>query len=33
VGKGRDFSWQGAVDGLTINDTVYDFEESGVFER
>jgi hypothetical protein len=33
VGKGRDFSWQGAVDGLTINDTVFDFEESGVFEE
>jgi hypothetical protein len=33
VGKGRDFSWQGAVDGLTINQDVYDFEESGVFKR
>jgi hypothetical protein len=33
VGKGRDFAWQGAVDGLTINDDVFDFEESGVFVR
>ncbi len=33
VSKGRDNSWQGAVDGLKINDTVYDFEEMGVFER
>ena len=32
ITKGRDFSWQGAVDGLRINDTVYDFEETGVFE-
>lgn len=30
VGKGRDFIWVGAVDGLRINDTIYDFEESGV---
>jgi hypothetical protein len=33
ITKGRDFSWQGAVDGLRINNTVYDFEETGVFER
>jgi hypothetical protein len=33
VTKGRDFSWQGAVDGLTINDDVFDFEESGVSTR
>ena len=33
VGKGRDFSWQGAVDGLTINDKVFDFEESGVSDK
>jgi hypothetical protein len=31
VTKGRDFSWQGAVDGLRINDMLFDFEESGVF--
>lgn len=33
ITKGRDFAWQGAVDGLRINDTVYDFEETGVVER
>ena len=33
ITKGRDFSWQGAVDGLRINDTVYDFEEHGVVEH
>lgn len=33
VGKGRDYEWSGAVDGLRINDTVFDFEETGVFER
>ena len=33
VAKGRDAEWQGAVDGLRINDTVFDFEETGVFER
>ena len=32
ITKGRDNSWQGAVDGLRINGTVYDFEETGVFE-
>ncbi len=31
VGKGRDYFWSGAVDGLRINDTVFDFEERGVF--
>ena len=30
VTKGRDFAWQGAVDGLRINATVYDFEPLGV---
>lgn len=30
VTKGRDFAFQGAVDGLRINDTVLDFEEDGV---
>lgn len=33
VGKGRDFAWAGAVDGLRINDTIYDFEPFGVIER
>jgi hypothetical protein len=30
VGKGRDYAWQGAVDGLRINSTIYDFEPLGV---
>ena len=30
VSKGRDFAWQGAVDGLRINSQVFDFEASGV---
>ncbi|WP_256917740.1 hypothetical protein [Streptomyces hilarionis] len=30
VGKGRDFLWVGAVDGLRLNDYVYDFEPDGV---
>jgi hypothetical protein len=30
VKKGADFTWHGAVDGLRINSTVYDFEEHGV---
>ena len=30
VGKGRDHMWIGAVDGLRINQTIYDFETSGV---
>ena len=29
VAKGRDFAWQGAVDGLRINGTIYDFEPLG----
>jgi hypothetical protein len=33
ISKGRDYEWQGAVDGLRINGTVFDFEETGVFER
>jgi hypothetical protein len=33
VGKGRDFMWIGAVDGLRINGTVYDFEADGVRTR
>lgn len=33
VGKGRDHMWIGAVDGLRINNRVYDFEEDGVRER
>lgn len=33
VGKGRDNIWVGAVDGLRINDSVYDFELFGVFQR
>jgi hypothetical protein len=28
--KGTDWEWHGAVDGLRINNTVYDFEEHGV---
>lgn len=30
VSKGRDFAWQGAVDGLRVNGTIYDFEPLGV---
>jgi hypothetical protein len=30
VSKGRDYEFHGAVDGLRINDTVFDFEEDGV---
>ncbi|WP_256251833.1 hypothetical protein [Streptomyces sp. yr375] len=30
VGKGRDSMWIGAVDGLRLNDYVYDFEPDGV---
>jgi hypothetical protein len=33
VTKGRDFAWAGAVDGLRINDTVVDFEETGIVLR
>jgi hypothetical protein len=32
VGKGRDNMWIGAVDGLRLNDTTYDFEREGVRE-
>lgn len=31
VAKGRDNAWVGAVDNLRINDTIYDFEPTGVF--
>ena len=30
VTKGRDFSWQGAIDALRINSRLFDFEEKGV---
>jgi hypothetical protein len=33
ISKGRDFEFHGAVDGLRINGTVFDFEETGVVER
>jgi hypothetical protein len=33
VGKGRDNMWIGAVDGLRLNNTIYDFEEDGVKSR
>lgn len=33
VGKGRDNMWIGAVDGLRLNSTIYDFEEDGVKSR
>ncbi|MET7649655.1 hypothetical protein [Streptomyces sp. NPDC005486] len=33
VGKGRDFMWIGAVDGLRLNDYIYDFEPDGVKVR
>jgi hypothetical protein len=29
--KGKDSFWSGAVDGLRVNDTLVDFEETGVF--
>lgn len=32
VTKGRDFEFEGAVDALQINDTIYDFEPFGVNE-
>jgi hypothetical protein len=32
VTKGRDFAFSGAVDGVAINDTTYDFEPFGVTE-
>ncbi|MFJ9706388.1 hypothetical protein [Streptomyces sp. NPDC101234] len=33
VSKGRDYMWIGAVDGLRINNTVYDFEPNVVRAR
>jgi hypothetical protein len=33
VGKGRDNLWAGAVDGLRINQNIYDFEADGVKVR
>lgn len=30
VGKGRDYAWVGAVDGLRINAQIFDFEADGV---
>jgi hypothetical protein len=30
VAKGRDDAWQGAIDGLRINNSRYDFEQEGV---
>jgi hypothetical protein len=33
ITKGRDQEWHGAVDGLRINDTVYNFEENGVIAQ
>ncbi|MEU6273048.1 hypothetical protein ABZ871_11655 [Streptomyces populi] len=33
VSKGRDYLWAGAVDGLRINQYVYDFEAHGVRAR
>ena len=30
ITKGRDQAWHGAVDGLRLGDTLYDFEEGGV---
>ena len=33
VTKGRDNSFVGAVDGLRLNDTIYDFEPFGVEEE
>ncbi len=30
VGKGRDFSWSGAIDGLRVNGTTFNFEPFGV---
>ena len=31
ITKGRDFAFSGAVDDLQINNTVYDFEPTGVY--
>jgi hypothetical protein len=33
INKGTDQEWQGAVDGLRVNNTVADFEEGGVIIR
>ena len=33
VGKGRDKAWQGAIDGLRINNEVFDFELFGTVTR
>jgi hypothetical protein len=33
VGKGRDNMWIGAIDGLRLNRTIYDFERDGVKRR
>jgi len=33
ITKGRDNAWHGAVDGLRINDTIYNFEEYGVLTQ
>lgn len=33
VGKGRDNLWVGAVDGLRLNDTIYDFEADDVKKK
>lgn len=33
VGKGRDSAWVGAIDGLRLNNTIYDFEAGGVRKR
>lgn len=33
ISKGRDTAFAGAVDGLQVNHTVYDFEQNGVFRR
>ena len=33
ITKGRDYAFSGAVDGLWINDDVYDFEPFGVIKR
>src|SRR4051794_17238100 len=32
ITKGRDFAFSGAVDDLRLNDTVYDFEPTGVYK-
>ena len=32
INKGRDYAWVGAVDGLRVDNTFYDFEPFGVSE-